>query len=85
MGNSDTPPARRVERSDLMTLDDVRNRVGMSRNGAEALVERAGFPEPFAVIWRSRLWRTVDVERWVLEQLAAGYVYEPRHAGDSCH
>lgn len=60
-----------------MTLADVQHRVGLSRNGTRELVVRDGFPEPFAIVWRSELWRTVDVEAWCAEQLARGWVYEP--------
>jgi predicted DNA-binding transcriptional regulator AlpA len=67
----------RVERVDFMTLDDVRRRLGLSRNGTRDLVIRPGFPEPFALVWRSELWRTVDVEEWCAAQLARGWVYEP--------
>jgi len=66
-----------VERVDFMTMDDVRRRVGLSPNGARELVARAGFPAPFARVWRSDLWRAVDVETWCSEQAARGWIYEP--------
>ena len=81
---SDTP--RPIDAGDIMTQDDIQARVGLSRNATADLVDRPGFPEPFHRVWRSRLWRTVDVEQWILVQQATrGVVYEPRHAGDSVH
>jgi prophage regulatory protein len=51
----------------LIDINDVADMLGITRQGAYKLVERdSSFPAPEVEVTAGRIWRTEDVEHWVL-------------------
>lgn len=55
-----------------MGPEEIRERLGVSRQRAYILIGRKEFPDPWRVLAIGKVWRSTDVERWIAE------VYEPR-------
>lgn len=47
-----------------MSIQEVADALGVSRQRAYALVARPDFPAPTAELTSGRVWLTADVERW---------------------
>jgi prophage regulatory protein len=50
---------------ELMSLGEVRRRLGISRQRADQLSRRAGWPAPYARLSIGRVWLTKDIEDWI--------------------
>lgn len=49
-----------------MGAEEIRLRLGVSRQRVQQLVSRKDFPEPYDVLAAGRIWQTGDVEVWIL-------------------
>lgn len=50
-----------------MGPDEIRQRLGFSRQWTAQLIQRKGFPEPIAVLAIGSVWLAQDVEQWIRE------------------
>lgn len=46
---------------------EIARRLGVSRQRAGEIIDRAGFPEPYDVLGMGKVWRIDDVEAWIRE------------------
>ena len=51
----------------LMGAQEIRLRLGVSRQRVEQLMKRADWPVPYASLATGRVWRTEDIEAWIRE------------------
>lgn len=49
---------------ELVAVADIGRRLGVTRQAAQQLAKRPGFPDPVGQLGRSRIWRWRDVETW---------------------
>ena len=73
----DAPPAPDLAPHDVLTFDELRARLGMSRNGLRELLDRGAGPPVLRTVWRSAIWSRLDVDLWQLDELRRGYAYDP--------
>lgn len=69
---------RGVDVNALVGLSDIAKEHGFSRQRAHELAGLPGFPKPVAALTAGRVWRLVDVERFLATPRAAG---RPKGAG----
>jgi predicted DNA-binding transcriptional regulator AlpA len=50
---------------ELMGAQEIRKRLGVSRQRTDQIVARPDFPKPIATLAMGRIWRTADVEKWI--------------------
>jgi prophage regulatory protein len=50
-----------------MGAEEIRARLNVSRQRAYILIGRRDFPEPWRVLSRGSVWRSTDVEAWIVE------------------
>lgn len=48
-----------------MGPDEIRMRLGVSRQRAYILMNRRDFPEPWRELAMGKVWRSTDVEAWI--------------------
>jgi prophage regulatory protein len=48
-----------------MGPEEIRNRLGVSRQRAYILIGRRDFPEPWRELAMGKVWRSTDVEAWI--------------------
>ncbi|MFI5938027.1 helix-turn-helix transcriptional regulator [Actinoplanes sp. NPDC051494] len=48
-----------------MGPDEIRIRLGVSRQRAYILIGRRDFPEPWRELAMGKVWRSTDVEAWI--------------------
>lgn len=48
-----------------MGPEEIRERLGVSRQRAYILIGRKGFPEPWRTLAIGKVWRSTDVEAWI--------------------
>jgi prophage regulatory protein len=51
----------------LMGADEIKRRLGISRQRVQQLTNDPNFPEPCDVLAAGRVWLTADVEAWIAE------------------
>jgi prophage regulatory protein len=51
-----------------MGPEEIRLRLGVSRQRAYILIGRKDFPDPWRVLARGKVWRSTDVEAWIRER-----------------
>ncbi len=51
-----------------MGREEIRQRLGVSRQRAYILIGRKDFPDPWAKLAMGEVWRSGDVERYALER-----------------
>lgn len=51
----------------LIGIADIARMAGVSRQRAQALAKKDGFPEPAAVTTGGRFWRQGEVRDWIAE------------------
>lgn len=51
-----------------MGPDEIRERLGVSRQRAYILMNRRDFPEPWRELAMGKVWRSTDVEAWIRER-----------------
>ncbi|GGM61093.1 hypothetical protein GCM10011608_52670 [Micromonospora sonchi] len=44
---------------------EIARRLGVSRQRAGEIIDRADFPEPYDVLGMGAVWRIADVEEWI--------------------
>lgn len=49
-----------------MGPEEIRLRLGVSRQRAYIVIHRRDFPAPWVELARGSVWRSTDVERWIL-------------------
>lgn len=54
-----------------MGAEEIRVRLGVSRQRAYILIKRRDFPAPWRVLARGEVWRSTDVEAWIREHRPA--------------
>lgn len=54
-----------------MGPDEIRVRLGVSRQRAYIVMNRRDFPEPWRELAMGKVWRSTDVEAWVAEHRPA--------------
>jgi prophage regulatory protein len=54
----------------LLRLGDVQRRVGLRRSTIYELVRRGAFPPPIRLGRRCSAWVGVEVDRWIVDQVA---------------
>jgi prophage regulatory protein len=54
----------------LLRLGDVQRRVGLRRSTIYDLVRRGAFPPPIRLGCRCSAWVGVEVDRWIVDQVA---------------
>ncbi|WP_203843240.1 helix-turn-helix transcriptional regulator [Winogradskya humida] len=55
-----------TEQDSLLGAHEIRVRLGgVSRQRAYQITSRRDFPEPVADLAQGKVWRTVDVEKWL--------------------
>lgn len=52
---------------DLMGSAEIGERLGVSRQRVQQLVNRPDFPKPFAVLAMGKVWDSEAVEAWIRE------------------
>lgn len=50
-----------------MGPEEIRDRLGVSRQRAYILIGRRDFPEPWRELAMGKVWRSTDVEAWIRE------------------
>lgn len=60
----------------LMGQQEIRDRLGYSRQHTAMIVNSKGFPDPVYVLGMGRIWLTEDVEAWIRER-RPGLAEEP--------
>lgn len=50
-----------------MGADEIRKRLGVSRQRAYILIGRKDFPDPWRTLAMGKVWRSTDIERWIAE------------------
>ena len=50
---------------ELVSLGEIRRRLGISRQRADQLSRRAGWPAPYAKLSIGRVWLSDDIEDWI--------------------
>lgn len=73
MTNNHAPP--RLPLSDcILTFNEVRARVGISRSHIHALVARGLFPQPFKLYegGRNNGWLSSEIDAWMMTRVKAG-------------
>ena len=50
---------------ELVSLGEIRRRLGISRQRADQLSRRAGWPAPYAKLSIGRVWLSRDIEDWI--------------------
>lgn len=50
-----------------MGAEEIRARLGVSRQRAYIIVGRRDFPAPWAELSRGKVWRSTDVEAWIAQ------------------
>lgn len=55
-----------------MGPDEVRERLGVSRQRAYILMGRKDFPDPWRVLKMGKVWRSTDIETYVKRRQAEG-------------
>ena len=48
-----------------MGPEEIRIRLGVSRQRAYILINRKDFPDPWRVLAMGKIWRSTDVEQWI--------------------
>lgn len=48
-----------------MGPEEIRQRLGISRQRAYILIGRKDFPDPWRELARGKVWRSTDVEAWI--------------------
>lgn len=48
-----------------MGAEEIRARLGVSRQRAYILIGRKDFPDPWVELARGKVWRSTDVEAWI--------------------
>jgi len=48
-----------------MGPEEIRERLGVSRQRAYIIIGRRGFPAPWVKLARGNVWRSTDVEAWI--------------------
>jgi prophage regulatory protein len=48
-----------------MGPDEIRTRLGVSRQRAYIIMGRRDFPEPWRELAMGKVWRSTDVETWI--------------------
>jgi predicted DNA-binding transcriptional regulator AlpA len=51
-------------RTELVIAADIAERLNLSRARVSVLLSRSDFPRPVGRLWRSNVWRWVNIERW---------------------
>lgn len=51
-----------------MGPDEIRVRLGVSRQRAYILMNRRDFPEPWRELAMGKVWRSTDVEAWIADK-----------------
>jgi predicted DNA-binding transcriptional regulator AlpA len=51
----------------LMGAQEIRVRLGISRQRTDQIVARPDFPAPIETLAMGRVWRAQDVEKWIAE------------------
>lgn len=49
----------------LMGAAEIARYFGVSPGRVHQMATEAGFPEPYAVLSKGKVWRTEDIEEWV--------------------
>jgi prophage regulatory protein len=55
----------------LLRLGDVQRRVGLRRSTIYDLVRRGAFPPPIRLGRRCSAWLGVEIDRWIVNQVAS--------------
>jgi prophage regulatory protein len=55
----------------LLRLRDVQHRVGLCRSTIYDLVRRGAFPPPIRLGRRCSAWVGVEIDRWIVDQVAS--------------
>lgn len=50
-----------------MGPEEIRVRLGVSRQRAYIIIGRKDFPDPWRVLKMGKVWRSIDVEKWIRE------------------
>lgn len=50
-----------------MGPEEIRQRLGVTRQRAYIIIHRRDFPAPWRVLAQGNVWRSTDVERWIRE------------------
>lgn len=48
-----------------MGPEEIRERLGVSRQRAYIVINRRDFPEPWVELAMGKVWRSTDVEAWI--------------------
>lgn len=51
-----------------MGPEEIRKRLGVSRQRAYIVIGRKGFPEPWVTLAIGKVWRSTDVEKWIADR-----------------
>jgi predicted DNA-binding transcriptional regulator AlpA len=50
-----------------MGPEEIRDRLGVSRQRAYIVINRKDFPDPWRELAMGKVWRSTDVEEWIRE------------------
>jgi predicted DNA-binding transcriptional regulator AlpA len=50
-----------------MGPEEIRDRLGVSRQRAYIVINRKDFPDPWRELAMGKVWRSTDVEAWIRE------------------
>jgi hypothetical protein len=51
--------------AELMGAAEIAERLGVSRQRVQQLIQRPDWPAPIAVLKMGKIWRTRDIEAWI--------------------
>lgn len=58
--------------TELITLDQVTELVGISRSGLYRWMKEGFFPQPFKIGMRRLMWQKKDIEAWLDTRMGKG-------------